>query len=81
MAVRDPQSEWLRVQIYRRMTPQERVQRALNLMAMTRSAAITNIRMMHPGISDADVNREWRRRILSRDLFARVERYLTERST
>lgn len=78
MAVRDPRTEWVRVQIYRGMTPQRRMQLALNLMDMARRSAIANIKMMHPNIDEQGLKRELRRRMLKPDLFERVERYLGE---
>ena len=76
MAVRDPRTEWMRVKIYRGMTPQRRMQLALDLMDMARRSAIANIKLMHPQIDEQGVQRELRRRMLPRDLFERVEQYL-----
>ena len=78
MAVRDPRTEWIRVKIYRGMTPQHRLRLALDLTDMARRSAISNIRQMHPGIDERGIQRELRRRVLPRELFKRVERYLAE---
>ncbi len=78
MAVRDPRTEWLRVKIYRSMTPQHRMRLALDLMDMAQRSALANIKLRHPRIADAELKREMRRRMLPRDLFDRLESYLAE---
>jgi hypothetical protein len=78
MAVRDPRTEWLRVKIYRSMTPQKRVKLALDLIDMARRSAVANIKLMYPEIDEQGLKRELRRRVLPPDLFARVERFLKE---
>ena len=74
MAVRDPRTEWMRVKIYRGMTPQHRLRLALDLTDMARRTATSNIEQMHPAIDERGIQRELRRRVLPRDLFERVEK-------
>ena len=79
MAVRDPQTEGLRVQIYRRMTPQQRILIAAQLyedgVTTTRSAILDR----RPDISQNELERQLRRRLLSRNLFEKVEAALGQR--
>lgn len=80
MAVRDPETEWLRVQIYRNMTPQERMWIAAQMyedgVAIVRAAILDR----QPGLSPQELQREVRRRLLPRDLFEKVEAALAERA-
>ena len=55
MAVRDPRTEWLRVKIYRGMTPQRRMRLTFDLMDMAQRSMIANIKLMHPSITDAEL--------------------------
>jgi hypothetical protein len=68
MAVRDPATEWLRVQMYRRMTPAERVEIAAQMyedaIALVRSAILYRT----PHIAADDLEYEVRRRILPRGM-------------
>ncbi|MEZ4709272.1 MAG: hypothetical protein R3A44_18835 [Caldilineaceae bacterium] len=79
MAVRDPDTEWLRVQIYRRMTPQERMWIAAQMyedgVATVRAAILDR----QPNLTPPELQREVRRRLLPRDLFEKVEAALAER--
>lgn len=79
MAVRDPKTEELRVNIYRQMTPQERMLVAAQIyedgIANMRSAILDR----HPTLSPVELEREMRRRLLPRPLFLKVEAFLKER--
>jgi len=79
MAVRDPKTEQMRVNIYRQMTPQKRMLIAAQLyedgIANMRSAILDR----HPDFSEIELESEMRRRLLSRPLFLQVEAYLNER--
>lgn len=79
MAVRDSQTEWLRVKIYREMTPQQRIWLAAQLyeegIANVRSAILDR----HPHFSEEEIAREIRRRVLPRRLFEQVEAELQRR--
>mgnify|MGYP001618047473 FL=1 len=77
--MRDPRTEWIRVQIYRRMTPQQRLQIVCSLNQTMRELALSNIGSAHPAWSPLEVQRELRRRLLSRDLFDKVELSLSNR--
>lgn len=67
------------MQLYRDMTPQERINIAAQLyedgIAITRSSILAR----RPDISPEELEREIRRRLLSRQLFEQVERYRQER--
>ncbi len=79
MAVRDPESEQLRVNLYRQMMPQARMLIAAQLyekgIANLRAASLDQ----HPGFSEVEREREMRRRLLPRPLFLQVEAHLNER--
>ncbi len=75
MAVRDPSTEWLRIQIYRGMTPQRRMQLALDLMDMAQGITLSGIRATHPDLNAVELQRELRRRMTPRELRKRVENY------
>ena len=81
MAVRDPETEWLRVQIYRKMTPQQRIMIAANIyedgVDMVRSSIVDH----RPNISQEELERQVRRRLLSRHLFEKVEAALAQRDS
>ena len=79
MAVRDAETEWLRVQIYRRMTPQERMWIAAQMYEDGVSIMRNAILDRQPHLSPPEVAREIRRRLLPRDLFEKVETALAER--
>ena len=79
MAVRDPRTEWMRVKIYRGMTPQRRLDIVCSLNQTNRDLAMSNIQQTHPNWSPEEMKRELRRRLLPRDLFEKVERTLSER--
>lgn len=79
MAVRDPRTEWMRVKIYRGMTPQQRLDIVCSLNQTNRELAMSNIREMHPDWSERAIRRELRRRLLPREMFEKVERALRAR--
>ncbi len=80
MAVRDPATEQLRIHLYRRMTPQERIRIAAQMyedgIANMRAAILDR----HPDLSELALAREMRRRLLPRALFHQVEAYVNERT-
>jgi hypothetical protein len=51
MAVRDPRTEWLRVQIYRRVTPAERMEIAAHMYEDSVSLVRSSILHRYPGSS------------------------------
>jgi hypothetical protein len=61
MAVRDPETEWLRVQIYRCMTPAERVGIAARTYENAISLVRSSILKRTPSISPEDLEHEVRR--------------------
>ena len=79
MAVRDPKTEQLRIEIYRNMTPQERMLIAAQLyedgIANMRAAILDR----GPNLSEREIEREIRRRLLPRQQFLRVEEYIKQR--
>lgn len=68
MGVRDRRTEWLRVQLYRQMTPEERVLAAARMFEDAVSIVRSSIRDQQPGISPEALEREVRRRVLPRGL-------------
>lgn len=78
MAIRDLNTEQIRVDIYRRMTPQER----MNIAAQIYEEGIANMRSAildrHPNFSEHALKREMRRRLLPRSLFLEVEAHLKD---
>ncbi len=81
MAVRDPQTEWLRVQLYRQMTPQQRMWIAAQMYEDGVDIARASILDRYPNISPEELERQLRRRLLPRHLFEQVENYLAARKT
>jgi hypothetical protein len=79
MAIRDPQTEWLRVQLYRSMSPQQRMWIAAQLYEDGVAIVRSSIQDRWPDLSPADLEREVRRRLLPRTLFEQVEGYRQER--
>ena len=68
MAVRDKPTEWLRVQMYREMTPQERIEAAARMFEDAVSIVRSSILDRHPDISPDELERRVRRRVLPRGL-------------
>jgi hypothetical protein len=68
MAVRDKQTEWLRVQLYRRMTPQERILIAAQAFEDGVSIVRSSILDRHPDISPEALEEQIRWRVLPRGL-------------
>ena len=66
MAVRDKETEWLRVQMYRRMLPEERIQIAAQLFEDGVSIVRSSILDRTPEISEEDLWHEIRQRVLPR---------------
>ncbi len=57
----DPKSQALWVELHRKMTPSQRLTRALEVRALVRSLFIGNLRRMHPEISDTEIRRRMAR--------------------
>ncbi|MDQ1301985.1 MAG: hypothetical protein QG637_1907 [Chloroflexota bacterium] len=68
MAVRDPDTEWLRVQIYRRMTGAQKIEIAAQMYEDAVAAVRASIRYRRPDISDDDLEFAVRCRVLGREL-------------
>lgn len=68
MAVRDPNTEWLRVQAYRRMAPAERMEIAARMYEDAIALVRSSILYRNPDISSEDLEYEVRRRVLPRGL-------------
>ena len=81
MGIRDPQTEWLRVQIYRRMSGEQRIALAAEMyedgVAIVRAAILDR----YPDIGADDLKRQMRRRVLPRSLALQVERHLQDIQT
>ncbi|MCX6046441.1 MAG: hypothetical protein NT075_15165 [Chloroflexi bacterium] len=78
MAIRDPQTEWIRIQLYRQMTPQQRMWLAAQMYEDGVAIARSSILDRYPNISPEEMARQLRRRLLPRHLFEEVEKYLAE---
>ena len=76
MSIRDPQTEWLRVQIYRRMSGEQHIALAAEMFEDGIAIVRASILDRYPDISDDQLKREMRRRVLPRGLALQVERYL-----
>jgi hypothetical protein len=72
MAIRDPQTEWRRVQGYRAMTPQRRFEIAQGLMRSGRSTVERAIQEQRPGLSPQEIEFELWNRIYGRRWLAQV---------
>lgn len=72
MAVRDERTEWMRVQMYRRMTPQQRILIAAKMFEEMISIVRSSILDHNPDISPEELQREVRRRALPRGLAEKV---------
>jgi hypothetical protein len=68
MAVRDSGAEWRRVQIYRRMTPAERIEIAARMYEDSVSLVRSSILLRDPGISPDELEYEVRKRVLPRGM-------------
>jgi hypothetical protein len=68
MAERDPKTEWLRVQLYRRMTPQQRIEIAAQLYDDGVGIVRSSILDRNPNIAPDVLQREIRRRVLPRGM-------------
>jgi len=80
MTVRDDeQAERLRVQLYRRMTPQERIQLAAEMFEWGVRMVQDSIKHRQPNITDEELRRQVRRRVLPRGLAEQVEAALARR--
>ena len=66
MAVRDRRTEWLRVQMYRQMSPEERVLIAARMFEDALCIVRSSILDRQPEIGPEELEREVRRRVLPR---------------
>jgi len=66
MAQRDKATEWLRVQAYRRMTPQQRIEIAAQMFEDGVSIVRSSILAQQPGIDAQALQRQIRWRVLGR---------------
>ncbi len=76
MGVRDPQTEWMRVQAYRRMSGEQRIALAAEMFEDGVAIVRASILNRYPDISPDELKRQVRRRVLPRGLALQVERYL-----
>jgi hypothetical protein len=68
MAVRDPETEWMRVQMYRRMAPSERMEIAARLYEDAVSLVRSSVLYRNPDMPPEELEYEVRRRVLPRGL-------------
>lgn len=64
-----PEAFWVQVDIYRRMTPDKRMQLALEMNASMRAVMAAGVRQQHPHYSEAQVKLVVIRLTLGTDLF------------
>jgi len=81
MGVRDSQTEWMRVQIYRRMSGEQRIALAAEMFEDGVAIVRASILDRYPDISADELKRQVRRRVLPRGLALQVERYLRTRES
>jgi hypothetical protein len=74
MAVRDHETEWVRVQTYRRMAPAERMAIAAHMYEDAVELVRASILYRNPGIATDDLEYEVRRRVLPRGMAELTER-------
>lgn len=67
MAQRDRETEWLRVQIYRRMTPQQRIWIAAQMFEDHLDIVRASILDRHPDTPPDELREQVRRRVLGRE--------------
>lgn len=79
MAVRDPKNEWVRIKIYRSMTSQQRILLAAQMYEDGINTVRSSILDRRPDISQEELDRQVRRRLLPRNLFEKVEAALAQR--
>ena len=81
MGVRDPHTEWRRVQAYRRMSGEQRIALAAEMYEDGVAIVRDSILDRYPDISPGELKRQMRRRLLPRELALQVERYLQARAS
>ena len=81
MGVRDPHTEWRRVQMYRRMSGEQRIALAAEMYEDGVAIVRDSILDRYPDISPDELGRQMRRRLLPRELALQVERYLQARAS
>ena len=67
-----PEAWRVLVDIYRRMSPDEKLQRTFDVSEFVRSASEAGIRSQYPGASDREVFLRLTERTLGRELFRKV---------
>ncbi len=81
MAVRDPKIEHLRVEAYRRMSGEQRIDIAADMFEDGVAIARASILDQDPDITPEELSQQIRRRVLPRELAEQVEAYLRKRSS
>jgi hypothetical protein len=80
MAQRDPETEWMRVEIYRRMSGGQKIEIAMQMRAQALDMVRASIRMRHPDISDDDLELEVRKRYMPPGMAELIEPLRRERA-
>ncbi|MBE9508868.1 MAG: hypothetical protein IMY86_12580 [Chloroflexi bacterium] len=75
MGTRDPQTEWMRVRAYRRMSGEQRIALAAEMYEDGVAIVRASILDRHPNIGADELERQVRHRVLPRKLALEVERY------
>ncbi len=81
MGVRDPETEWVRVQIYRRMSGEQRIALAAEMFEDGVAIVRASILDRYPDSSADELKRQVRWRVLPHGLALQVERYLQNMQT
>lgn len=81
MAVRDPEIEHLRVEAYRRMSGEQRIDIAADMFEDGVAIARAAILDQQPDITPEELSQQIRRRVLPPELAEQLEAYLGKRSS
>ena len=81
MAIRDPEIELLRIEAYRRMGGERRIDIAADMFEDGVAIARASILDQHPDITPEELSQQIRRRVLPPEMAKQVEAHLKERST
>lgn len=80
MTIRDPEIEQLRVEAYRRMSGEQRIDIAADMFEDGVAIVRGSILDQQPDITPEELSQQIRRRVLPQELAEQVEAYLRKRS-
>ena len=67
-----PEAAWVQMQVYRRMTMEQRLKQGFGMFSFMRQVCSAGIRVQHPEYTDEQVKYEVIRRNLGTELFAKA---------